>query len=246
MTLMRIGLVSDIHGNLAALEAVARDIHRVGVDEVICLGDVLGYGPYPNECVDLVRARAWRCVAGNHDLAVVGRLLPSNFHPDALAAVEWQRSVLTEDNRDWVLAFESHYIGDEFHAMHGLPPRPMAFEYLVDLHRASMMRDEVDVLPPTTFIGHSHLTKCFTIAPHRVTEVTAPRVVRRSDAALIATVGSVGQPRDRDPNAAWVLYEPRTQTLSYRRVRYPVRRTANAIRARGLPRALADRLFHGL
>lgn len=246
MSSMRIGLVSDIHGNLAALEAVERDIRRVGVDEVICLGDVLGYGPYPNECVALIRARGWACVAGNHDLAVVGRMQPSNFHPDALAAVEWQRSVLTDDHRDWVMAFESHYIGDGFHAMHGLPPRPMAFEYLVDLHRASMMQGDVDALAPTTFIGHSHLTKCFVIAQDRVVEATAPRVVQRSGAALIATVGSVGQPRDRDPDAAWVLYEPGARALTYRRVRYPVRRTANAIRARGLPRALADRLFHGL
>lgn len=243
---MRVGLISDIHANLPALEAVQRDIDRVGVDLELCLGDVLGYGAFPNECAQLIRERGVRCVAGNHDLAILEWLDSASYHPDALAAILWQRDELSAVNRAWVARFESSVSQDGFDAMHGVPPRPLDFEYLLGLDGAARMVHRFPMLARTTFIGHSHLTKTFVVRTDRAFEVSAAQIHLPEDARCIVTVGSVGQPRDRNPAASWVLYDTRTRVVRYHRVEYDVRAAARAIRDRHLPPFLAERLFYGI
>jgi diadenosine tetraphosphatase ApaH/serine/threonine PP2A family protein phosphatase len=243
---MRVALLSDIHANLPALEAVEKDLDSQAVDRVLSLGDVLGYGPYPNECVDWLRERGASCLAGNHDLALLEWLDASTYHPDALSALIWQRGVLRAENRRWLATLENKLSLDGFEAMHGVPPRPLDFEYLLGLDGARRMIARFSSLATTTFIGHSHLTKCFVVRPAGFHELMAERLKVCSEARLIVTVGSVGQPRDNNPKAAWVLFDTETRDVCFRRVSYPVRKTAQAIRARRLPAFLAERLYHGI
>ncbi len=243
---MRVAFLSDIHANLPALEAIEKDVDAQGVDAIYCLGDVLGYGPYPNECVDWARERATSCLTGNHDLALLEWLDASTYHPDAVSALEWQRGVLRAENRRWLATLQNTIRLDGFEAMHGVPPRPLDFEYLLGLDGARRMIRRFDRLATTTFIGHSHLTKCFAIRRSGFHELMAERLRVTDSARLIVTVGSVGQPRDHDPRAAWVLFDTETREVSFRRRTYPVRRTAQAIRARRLPSFLAERLSHGI
>lgn len=243
---MRVALFADIHANLPALQAVLADIDRVGVDVELCLGDVLGYGAFPNECAEAVRLRGVRCLAGNHDLAILEWLDAAAYHPDAVAAIRWQRDELTAANRAWVARFESSASLDGFDAMHGVPPRPLDFEYLLGLDGATRMVHRYRLLARATFIGHSHLTKTFVVRADRAFEVSASEIRLPDDARTIVTVGSVGQPRDRNPAASWVLYDTERRLVRYRRVPYDVRLAARAIRDRGLPPFLADRLFHGI
>jgi len=243
---MRVALLSDIHANLPALEAVQRDIDRVGVDAQLCLGDVLGYGAFPNECAQLIRERGVRCLAGNHDLAILEWLDSGSYHPDALAAILWQRDELTPVNRAWVARFESSASFDGFDAMHGVPPRPLDFEYLLGLDGAARMVHRFPLLARTTFIGHSHLTKTFVVYTNRAFEVSASEIHLPGDARCIVTVGSVGQPRDRNPAASWVLFDTIERVVRYRRVEYDVKTAARAILGRRLPPFLAERLYYGI
>lgn len=243
---MLVALISDIHANLPALEAVWADVRARGVDTTLCLGDVLGYGAFPNECVDLVRDAGIRCVAGNHDLALIERLDSSSYHPDAVAALAWQRETISAGNRAWLERLESRIRLDGFEASHGAPGRPLAFEYVLGLEGAQrLVRRRAD-LPQVAFIGHSHLTKAFVIHPDRAFELQSDTICLSSDTRAVVTVGSVGQPRDRNPAAAWVLYDTEAHICRYQRVTYDVRRSAQAIRARRLPPFLAERLLHGL
>lgn len=243
---MRVALLSDIHANLPALEAVEKDVDAQGVDAIFCLGDTLGYGPFPNECIDWLRDRATHSLSGNHDLALLEWLDASTYHPDALSALEWQRGVLRTENRRWLATLGERVSQDGFEAMHGAPPRPLDFEYLLGLDGAQRMIARFPDLALTTFIGHSHLTKCFAVYPGGVYELMADRLRTAPEARLIVTVGSVGQPRDTNPKAAWVLFDTETREVCFRRVAYPVRKTAQAIRARRLPSFLAERLQHGI
>jgi len=243
---MRVALFSDIHANLPALEVVLADIDRVGVDLLLCLGDVLGYGAFPNECVEALRRRDVRCLAGNHDLAILEWLDAASYHPDALAAIRWQRERLSAASRGFVARFESSASINGFDAMHGVPPRPLDFEYLLGLDGAARMVHRFPMLPRTTFVGHSHLTKTFLVRARHALEVTASEIRLPDDARCIVTVGSVGQPRDRNPAASWVLYDTEQRRVRYHRVPYDVRAAAGAIRDSGLPPFLAERLFYGI
>jgi len=243
---MLVALISDIHANLPALEAVWADVRRHQVDLILCLGDVLGYGAFPNECADLMRDEGVRCLAGNHDLALIDWLDASSYPPDAVAALAWQRETLSAGNRAWIERLETRAEVDGFVASHGSPCRPMAFEYVLGLEGAQRLVRRRSELPAVAFIGHSHLTKAFVIHPDRAFELQSETICLASDTRAVVTVGSVGQPRDRNSDAAWVLYDTEARLCRYRRVAYDVRRAAQAIRARRLPSFLAERLLHGL
>jgi len=243
---MRVALLSDIHANFPALEAVEGDIDAQGVDAILSLGDVMGYGPFPNECAEWLRERDVRCLVGNHDLAILEWLDSSTYHPDAVSALAWQRGVLRAENRRWLATLENKASMEGFEAMHGVPPRPLDFEYLIGLDAGRRMCARFSDLAMTTFIGHSHLTKCFAVGPDRLQELMADRLRVGSEQRLIVTVGSVGQPRDNNPKAAWVLFDTETREVRFRRVAYPIKKTVQAIRARRLPAFLAERIQHGI
>lgn len=246
---MRIAAISDIHANLPALEAVLAAADEAAVDEIWCLGDVIGYGAEPDECADLVRDRCDLCLVGNHDLAVLGVLDIAAFSEAAAAAVAWTRENVAERTlsmlRDLEPAGEREGIA-LFHAS----PRDAIWEYVLSAEQADAC---LDVLPARIgLIGHSHVSLYF-VRPTAGEHGDEIRGAQSSDDTLLdlgtgqwlINPGSVGQPRDGDPRAAWLELDTGEQTARFRRVRYDVERAAASISSAGLPRRLADRLHVG-
>ena len=246
---MRAAVISDIHANLPAFEAVLGAIDGAGVDEIWCLGDVLGYGAEPDECADLVRERCAICLVGNHDLAVFGALDVAAFSEAAAEAVAWTRENVSEPSlarlRELEPTGEREGIG-LFHAS----PRDPVWEYVLSGEQADACFD----VQPTriALIGHSHVALYFT-RPTAGEEDEEIRGSQASDDTLLdlssgkwlINPGSVGQPRDGDPRAAWLELDTGEQTARFHRTRYDIDRAAASIVAAGLPRRLADRLRVG-
>ena len=242
---MRAAVVSDIHANLHALEAVLADIAEVGVDELWSLGDVVGYGPRPNECCALVRERGSIALAGNHDLAAVGTLDVAEFSGDAAAAARWTAAVLAEEHRSWLAGLQPAGERAGVELYHGSPRDPV-WEYVLSEQVAllCLLETEADLV----LVGHSHVALGVawdgTTLAGGVAEPGTELDLR--SARHLANPGSVGQPRDGDPRAAWLLVDTDALRGTFRRVAYDVERTQAEIRERGLPDILAARLAHGI
>jgi len=246
---VRVAAISDIHANLPALEAVLGAIDDAGIGEIWCLGDVLGYGAEPDECADLVRERCAICLVGNHDLAVLGALDISAFSEAAAEAVAWTRENASERSlaplRELEPSAEREGIG-LFHAS----PRDPVWEYVLSAEQADACFD----VQPTriALIGHSHVSLYFA-RPAATEDGEETRGSQASDDTLLdlssgqwlINPGSVGQPRDGDPRAAWLELDTGGQAVRFHRTRYDVDRAAASIVAAGLPRRLADRLQVG-
>lgn len=243
---MRTCVVSDIHANLHALEAVLEAIDGEGADELWCLGDLVGYGPRPNECTRIVRERADVCLVGNHDLGVLGRLDLDLFAADAAASARWTAAELADDARRFLesLRPEGTRAGVAlFHAS----ARDAVWEYVMteDVAAESLVSSPEAL----TLVGHSHLALEFSLTGPVVRGSLAPEGTEleldEPDRRLL-NPGSVGQPRDGDPRAAYLVLDLDARRATFRRVPYPVERTQAEIRERGLPESLAVRLEHGL
>jgi diadenosine tetraphosphatase ApaH/serine/threonine PP2A family protein phosphatase len=243
---MRIAVISDIHANLHALESVLLDVDRESVDEIWCLGDVVGYGPKPNECCDLSRARAAISLCGNHDLASLGRLDVSDFSADAATASRWTDGVLGDEQRSWLgsLAPLGRRPGAElFHAS----PRDPVWEYVLSEEVALLSLEATT--EPLVLVGHTHVALALALRGSEIGGGLAPggaTIELEPDARYLVNPGSVGQPRDGDPRAAWLLVDSDARTAGFRRVAYPIDETQKEMRAAGLPETLAGRLAHGL
>jgi diadenosine tetraphosphatase ApaH/serine/threonine PP2A family protein phosphatase len=246
---VRVAAISDIHSNLPALEAVLEAIDDAGVEEIWCLGDVIGYGAEPDACADLVRERCRLCLVGNHDLAVLGVLDVAAFSEAAAAAVAWTRENVAERTlemlRELAPAGEREGIA-LFHAS----PRDPVWEYVISAEQAAA---NLDVQAARiALIGHSHVSLFF-VRPTADEDGEDIRGAQSSDDTLLdlgvgqwlINPGSVGQPRDGDPRAAWLELDTGEQAARFHRVRYDVERAAASISAAGLPRRLADRLHVG-
>lgn len=244
---MRYALFSDIHGNLEALEAVLADIDREQPDVRLCLGDLVGYGASPNECVERVRGLGIEVLCGNHDHAALGRLDIEFFNENARTAMEWTRRVLTPENLTWLESRPYQSRQDGFLVVHASPGSPEAWDYV--LNSADAAEEFRAFAEPLAFIGHSHFPIIYRCAGEIVTELEFPANVSfrlESGVRYIVNVGSVGQPRDSDPRAAWVLYDSERGSLELRRLVYPVARAAEKIVAAGLPAFLSARLEVGM
>ncbi len=242
---MRVAVISDIHANLHALEAVAPEIEREQPDAVWCLGDLVGYGPQPNPCCEWVEERTGVCLVGNHDLGVLGALDLAEFSPEAAEAALWTRGVLTEASRSYLSGLEPSAAPPGAQAFHGSPRDPV-WEYVLSGEAALAGLEQTTA--PVVLVGHSHVPLAIVLDGGRLTGGVAPggteADLRRG--RWLLNPGSVGQPRDGDPRAAWILLDLDGQTASFRRVRYPLEETQAEIREAGLPEALADRLAHGV
>lgn len=244
---MKYGILGDIHANLEALEAVTRCLERERVERVLCVGDVVGYGASPAECIDRVRALGALCVLGNHDAAVADRLDPSDFNPPARKAVVWTRSTLGRSHRRWLAELPLLLEEEDFALAHGTYVRPERFDYVTRPSDADASLAAMNA--PTCFIGHTHVPVTMLRA-----EPTSRRTRREMQAEIdlrdvhraLVNVGSVGQPRDGDARAAFALYDSENRALRIERIAYDVERAAERIRAEGLPEVLADRLLSGL
>jgi diadenosine tetraphosphatase ApaH/serine/threonine PP2A family protein phosphatase len=243
---MRYAVLSDVHGNLEALEAVLRDVRRHGTNGCLCLGDIVGYGPDPNECAARIRALGGPVIAGNHDLAAAGILDPSAFTPLARAAIEWTQGVLTDQTRAWLSALPNRFEDPAFLAVHGSPRDPIE-EYIIDLPTSLAIFSEHAF--SLCLVGHSHVPGAFileadgAVSARRLPVGRAIRLVRAS--RYIVNVGSVGQPRDGDPRASYLVLDTTARTVTLRRLDYPVAATQEKMATRGLPAPLAERLALG-
>jgi predicted phosphodiesterase len=245
---LRAAVLSDVHANLPALEAVLESIETAGVDELWCLGDVVGYGAQPDACARLVEERCAACLVGNHDLAVLGALDVSTFSDHAAAAVRWTRAEAAAETLDFLRGLEptgSRQGVGMFHAS----PRDPVWEYVLSLDQAE---DALDAQPERIgLIGHSHVALFFMreLAPRRGHAQGAQAgdgaVLSLEDGTWLLNPGSVDQPRDGDPRAAWLELDTERWTAQYHRVPYDVEAAAAAILAAGLPSSLAERLAGG-
>ena len=241
---MRVAVISDIHANLHALEAVVVDIEREGPDEIWCLGDLVGYGPRPNECCTLARQRARVCLIGNHDLAVLGEIDIADFTADAAAVAVWTRGILDADERAFLAALEANGERDGVELFHGSARDPV-WEYVLSAAAAEATLELTSA--PVVLVGHSHVALAIALAGDNVAGGLAPAGTELdlSGARWLLNPGSVGQPRDGDPRAAYLLLDLERRFASFRRVQYSVERTQKELRECGLPEALAARLVHG-
>lgn len=233
---MRIAILSDIHSNLQALTRAFSIIDQEMIDEIYCLGDIVGYGGNPNECVQIIRQRAIKCVLGNHDLAAVKPTESSYFTKPGRIAAEWTNIVLTAENREFLNSLP--YLGQTniCTIVHASPHRPEAWEYVMSLDSASSQFNHFE--KEVCFIGHTHV-------PFICGEDLKTFDFQKGKRFLI-NVGSVGQPRDHNPQLSFGIFDSEAWTYENVRLSYDVASAADAIRKNGLPRFLADRLFKGV
>jgi predicted phosphodiesterase len=252
---LRLAILSDVHGNLPALEAVLADIDDAGLDELWCLGDVVGYGAQPDDCARLVSERCSLCLVGNHDLAVIDELDIAAFSPAAAAAVEWTQRNAGAETLDFLRGLEP--MDEERQvALYHASPRDPIWEYVLWPDQAGECMDEQ--AKRVSLIGHSHVALFFTRAEGEEEHPAATRSAEARGAQAgpgttldlsadrwLINPGSVGQPRDGDPRAAWLELDTDDWKATYRRIPYQVDIASAAIEAAGLPEQLARRLYVG-
>ena len=241
---MRILIISDIHGNLTALDTVIEEAGAV--DTVWCLGDLVGYGPDPNECIDTVRELPnLVCLLGNHDAAAIGQLNIDTFNPEARYSIQWLQDVLRKDNYEYLQARPQMYVDDQVTLVHGSPRSPV-FEYLLDNQLATENFGHFST--SFCFFGHTHLPSQFYLAEeNRLAKLIIPKpntefqLIPRT----IINPGSVGQPRDRDPRTSFAIFDTEAVTWHYRRVRYDVAAVQDRMKELELPERHISRLEIG-
>ncbi len=242
---MRVLVMSDIHANYTALEAVLKDAGQV--DETWCLGDLVGYGPDPNAVVEEIQdIPNLTCLLGNHDVAAIGKMPLETFNGDARRSLIYHEKVLSASNLDYMRTLSSNtkVCGDATLA-HGSPRDPL-WEYILNSFSAQLNFDHFNTT--SCFVGHSHIQCSFMMdgISKRVTlGQTTPNVVVELRPKIILNPGSVGQPRDRDPRAAYAIYDTEAQTWTPRRVSYNIPEVQERIRSAGLPEKHALRIADG-
>jgi predicted phosphodiesterase len=243
---MRVAVVADIHANLTAFRTVRASWGEI--DQVWCLGDVVGYGPDPNECVEELRALEHVCVPGNHDWAALGRIDIADFNPAARAAAEWTAGQLTPEVRDYLQGLDQPLKLGPFTIVHGSPRQPI-WEYLLDAASARANFEDFDT--PYCLIGHSHVPLMFVMgADGRVggQQLAPEGPFPLKGARRILNPGSVGQPRDGDARASYAVIEigdDGEATFELHRVEYDIADVQRRMRQVGLPEPLAVRLAYG-
>lgn len=239
---MRILVISDIHANLTALDAVLADAGEV--DAVWCLGDVVGYGPDPNECIARLAALPnLVCLQGNHDAAAIGELPLESFNAEARTSVEWLREVLTADSLAFLLELQPMRVEHGVTLAHASPRQPV-LEYLLDSYSALENFAYFDT--PFCFVGHTHVPVLFIKHGAGINlQLPAPDTAVELHDRCIANPGSVGQPRDRDPRAAYAIFDPHNATWHYKRVEYDIPQVQTRMLAAGLPDRHISRLSGG-
>jgi diadenosine tetraphosphatase ApaH/serine/threonine PP2A family protein phosphatase len=240
----RVAVISDVHGNRHALDAVLEAIAAVGADELWCLGDLVGYGPQPNECCRTVAAHADLCLAGNHDLVVLGSLSIHDFAGDAAAAARWTQGVLDDDSREFLAGLEPSSHREGVDLFHGSARDPV-WEYVLDSEAAWWTLEATS--EPLVLVGHSHVPLAIGLEGEELGGGLAPdgTLIDLDGGRRLLNPGSVGQPRDGDPRAAFLLLEP-GRRAAFHRVEYTIERTQTEMREHGLPETLASRLEEGL
>jgi predicted phosphodiesterase len=240
---MRVAVISDVHANFRALEAVLMEIDAERVDAVWCLGDTVGYGPRPNECCEAVEARADHSLVGNHDLVVLGEIDVGDFNDEAAAVAVWTSEVLTEPARSFLAGLKPSLRIDGVDLFHASARDPV-WEYVLtdEAARATLELTSTSII----LVGHSHVALAISIDRGELLGGLAPAGSEVDlEGRWLLNPGSVGQPRDGDPRAAWLLLDLDRRFAFFRRVQYSIQQTQAEMRERGLPGTLAARLTRG-
>lgn len=240
---MNRAVISDIHGNLTAFRAVLDDIDNLGITDIICLGDCIGYGPQPHEVLALVQERAIPCVRGNHELGIVDPLFRSWFNPNSLKVLDLTRSMLTNADVDYIRTWPEVRLHNGCRYVHGCPPRSVS-EYLYEYEDGGLGKLCASFTEQICFVGHTHelqLIRCLDREPDF--EIISPGTYHLDTGRYIVNVGSVGQPRDGDNRAKYALFDHRTGELEVRAVKYDIQSTADRIVSLGFPETYARRLW---
>lgn len=241
---MKYGIISDIHGNLSALQATLKIFEKSKIDKLVCLGDLVGYGPQPNECIRLINENADVFIAGNHDYAAVGKSPDDNFNPHAKAALDWTRQELSDQSRQLLQAARLSHRENNLFFVHATPDKPEYWNYIPSLFEAytafSGFNEQI------CFIGHSHIPVTFSQDSERKIQLVFETQIRLlAENRYIINVGSVGQPRDNDARAAFGIFDTGAGMYSMQRKQYAVSDTQAKMRKAGLPEYLVKRLKHG-
>ena len=233
-----------MHANRHALDAVLAAVDGETVDAVWCLGDTVGYGPKPNECCDLVRERSDICLIGNHDLVALGALTVTDFNDEAAAAAVWTSERLTDESESFLRGLEPSAQADGAALFHASARDPV-WEYVLTEEAARATFELTSA--PVVLVGHSHVALALTFADGRIAGGVAHDGLDLglAEGRQLFNPGSVGQPRDGDPRAAWLLLDLARGFAAFRRVPYPIEKTQAEMREAGLPPALAARLGRG-
>ena len=243
---MLCGVFADVHSNLEALEVVLDFFHASRVEAHLCCGDLVGYGPNPNECVESLRKLGrLHAVCGNHDLAVLGRFDMEWFNPYARAAVRWTMAALSAQSRGFLAGLSPRLEAPGFTLVHGTPRRP-ADEYFLSPEHIQSNAPFVGVWP--VFCGHSHMPLCLRQAAGGVESIfieDRQTVIGEKGAPAAYNPGAVGQPRDCDKRASCALWDSQARTFQVFRLAYDFAATQAKMRQCGLPEALARRLAYG-
>ncbi len=244
---MKYGILGDIHSNLSALQVVLQRMDDAGIETLISVGDVVGYGAAPHECIAILRERRAIVVKGNHDAACVGELDERTFNPYARAAVIWTRDLLRPEEKRWLKGLPLLATLEHCQVAHGTLHRPELFDYILSLSDADPSLDEMS--RAVCFVGHSHIPLTvmrFVDDPER-TAYTYESAIDLSDTVkALINVGSVGQPRDENPHAAYALYDSDLRRAEILRCPYDIEAEVERIDRAGLPTVLGERLRLGV
>lgn len=235
--------MADIHSNLEALEAVLEDMGEV--DEIWCLGDVVGYGPNPNECCEIIKERARYCILGNHDAGVLGKVDLSWFNVFAAEAIRITQKILEEKSKNFLETLPKIKKLREIILVHGSIRDPI-YEYIFETHEAEICF--ANFSRRFCFVGHTHYPVVFEKEKDNVLEIVPhfrKEVKLKKDGRYIINPGAVGKPRDGDWRASWGLFDDQNLTFEFRRVEYPIEKTQTKMEKLGLPRFLIERLSLG-
>ncbi len=235
---MAIAVISDIHGNLEALTKAIDYIKEQGIKDIYCLGDVVGYGPNPNECVEIIRQQCKVVLMGNHDYAAIGLARIEYFNDFAKMATYWTMNQLTTDNKEFLRSLPFMYQTDRFIMVHSSPSNPEHWYYILSLNDALIEMQSFK--QNLCFVGHSHVPVVFNQKATYKRDISI-----EPNQKYIVNVGSIGQPRDGDARLSFVIFDPDADKIQFVRLDYEVNKTYEKIIKSGLPSFLAERILKG-
>ncbi|OGW29054.1 MAG: hypothetical protein A2X56_12040 [Nitrospirae bacterium GWC2_57_13] len=243
---MRYAIISDIHSNLEALTAVLARIAELKVDAVLCLGDIVGYNASPNECIDIVRREGIACILGNHDTRAAGLKVPTDFNAAAMRAIQWTREQLTEESRQFLRGLPAEQTMYGFFIFHGkIHDTDHYILSKEDVKEGFALLAKIKGSPTPGFFGHTHLRTAYSLSGKAFAIEGAKELHLEKKKRYLINPGSVGQPRDRDPRAAFLVYDREKEVVFFHRTEYDIQACQEKIIRAGLPSRLAERLVAG-
>jgi predicted phosphodiesterase len=241
---LRYGIISDIHSNLDALNAVLNSIKNQGIDKLICLGDIVGYGPEPNECVENIKSNADLTLAGNHDFAVLDKTDITKFNRHAKSAIQWTKKHLSDTSREFLQSLSLIEEVENFVFVHATPDIPIQWKYILSLYDAYLIFLSFE--ETICFFGHTHVPSIFVKNQNgHVDFRMVSNITINPENQYLINVGSVGQPRDRDPRAAYAVFDTTSMIYDLYRIEYDIKSTQSKMKNANLDRFLIYRLQDG-